>query len=76
MFEALTGSVLFKMKFSVWHFCNGKTEPMLAPLREAMSEEDGFEFVGRLLSPEPMGRPSAVEALRDPWLKVVPRFGK
>jgi len=43
---------------------------MLGPLKEAMSEEGGFEFVCGLLSPDPVGRPSAVEALRDPWLKV------
>ncbi|PUU83722.1 kinase-like domain-containing protein [Tuber borchii] len=70
MFEVLTGSVLFKMECFVWHFCYGKAEIMLGPLREAMSDEGGFEFVGGLLPPEPMGRPSAVEALRDPWLKV------
>jgi len=43
---------------------------MLEPLREAVSEEGGFEFVGGLLSPDPVGRPGAEKALRDPWLKA------
>jgi len=71
MFEVLTGSLLFRMECFVWHFCYGKAGLMLEPLREAMSEEGGSEFVCRLLLPDPVGRPSAVEALRDPWLKVV-----
>jgi len=70
MFEVLTGSVLFRMECFVWHFCYGKSGLMLGPLREAMSEEGVFEFVRRLLSPDPVGRPSAVDALRDPWLKA------
>jgi len=70
MFEVFAGSVLFPTECFVWHFCNGKAGLMLGPLKEAMSEEGGFEFVCRLLSPDPVGRPSAVEALRDPWLKV------
>ncbi|CUS10657.1 unnamed protein product [Tuber aestivum] len=70
MFEVLTGSVLFRMECFVWHFCYGKAELMLEPLREAVGGEGGFEFVRGLLSPEPVGRPSAVEALRDPWLEV------
>ena len=70
MFEVLTGSTLFRMECFVWPFCYGKDGAMLEPLREAMSEEGGFEFVRRLLSPDPMGRPSAGEALDDPWLKV------
>ena len=46
----------------------GKTAgPMLEPLRKAV-EEGGFEFVRGLLSPDPVGRPSAAEALCDPWL--------
>lgn len=70
MFEVMTGSVLFKMECFVWHFCNGKAGFMLEPLRGAVSDEDGFEFVCGLLSLDPLGRPSAVEALHDPWLKV------
>ncbi|CAZ79710.1 unnamed protein product [Tuber melanosporum] len=69
IFEALTGSVLFRMECFVWHFCYGKAELMLEPLREAVDGEDGFEFAHRLLSPDPLGRPGAMEALRDPWLK-------
>ncbi|PUU83724.1 kinase-like domain-containing protein [Tuber borchii] len=70
IFEILTGKVLFPVEFCVWHFCNGKAGSMLEPLKEEMREEGGFEFVGGMLSTEPMGRPSAVEALCDPWLKV------
>jgi len=69
MFEVLTGSILFQKEFFVWHFCYGKARPMLEPLREAVSEDGGFEFVCGLLSPDPLGRPSAGEALCDPWLK-------
>jgi len=70
MFEVLTGSVLFQKEFFVWHFCYGKAKSMLEPLREAVSEGGGFEFVGGLLSPDPVGRPGAEKALRDPWLKA------
>jgi len=45
-------------------------EPLRGALREAVSEEGGFGFVRRLLSPDPVGRPSAVKAFGDPWLKV------
>jgi len=68
MFEVLTGSLLFQKEFFIWHFCNGKAGPMLEPLRKTVKEEGRFEFVGRLLSPDPVGRPSAAEALCDPWL--------
>ena len=70
MFEVLTGSALFQKEFFVWHFCYGKAGSMLEPLKKAVKEEGGLEFVRGLLSPNPMGRPSAVEALCDPWLKV------
>lgn len=70
MFEVLTGGVLFKMECFVWHFCNGKAGFMLEPLRKAMGDERGFEFVCGLLSLDPAGRPGAVEALHDSWLKV------
>ena len=69
MFEVLTGSILFQKEFSIWHFCYGNSGAMLEPLREAMSEEDGFEFVRGLLSPDPEGRPSAGRGLSDPWLR-------
>ncbi|KAG0642206.1 kinase-like domain-containing protein, partial [Tuber brumale] len=75
IFEVLTGSILFRMECFVWHFCYGKAELMLEPLREAVDVEDGFEFVRRLLSPDPLRRPGAMEALRDPWLKE-PRIRK
>jgi len=70
MFEVLTGSALFQKDLSVWHFCYGKAGAMLEPLREAVREEGGFEFVRGLLSPDPGERPSAAKALSDPWLKV------
>jgi len=74
MFEVLAGSVLFQKECFVWHFCCGKAESMLEPLREplreAVSEEGGFGFVRGLLSPDPVRRPSAVKALGDPWLKI------
>jgi len=68
MFEALTGKILFQKEFFVWHFCYGKAGPLIEPLRETVKEEGGFEFVCGLLSPDPLGRPSAVEALCDPGL--------
>ena len=46
-----------------------KAKSMLEPLREAMREGCGFYFVGGLLSPDPVGWRSAVEALNDPWLR-------
>jgi len=70
IFEVLVGRVLFRKEFFVWHFCYGKARSMLEPLREVVSEEGGFEFVCGLLSPDPVGRPSAGEGLRDPWLSV------
>ena len=69
MFEVLTGSILFQKEFFIWHFCYGKAKSMLEPLREAVREEGGFEFVSGLLSPDPMGRPSAAGGLSDPWLR-------
>jgi len=68
MFEVLTGKILFQKEFFVWHFCHGKAGPMIEPLRETVNEEGGFEFVRGLLSPDPVGRPSAMEALCDLWL--------
>jgi len=69
MFEVLTGSTLFQKEFFVWHFCYGKAKSMLEPLSEAVGEEGAFEFVGGLLSPDPVGRPSAGEALHGSWLR-------
>jgi len=70
MSEVLTGDALFQMECFVWHFCCWRAGSILEPLREAVSEGSGFKFVRGLLSMDPVGRPSAVEVLDDPWLKA------
>lgn len=51
----------------MYDYCHGDAEFPIEILQSSNVDVEGIDFVKRLLTPDPKGRPTATEILGDPW---------
>lgn len=71
--ETMPDSTIFEPEIdmvALYKYCQGEIGLPIEILQNFQVEKDGIDFVRSLLTPNPKGRPTAAEALQNPWLAM------